>query len=74
MITSVILMAEAAPDQRRQVFAEVRRRVAAARAGFAAYPQEPARQRLYRRCLARIARIQDTWPARLWYLTRWLVS
>ena len=74
MITSVILMAEAAPDQRRQVFAEVRRRVAAARAGFAAYPQEPARQRLYGRCLARIAQIQNTWPARLWYLTRWLIS
>jgi cellulose synthase operon protein C len=74
MITSVILMAEAAPDQRRQVFAEVRRRVAAARSAFAAYPQEPARQRLYRRCLARIAQYRNTWSARLWYLTRWLVS
>jgi hypothetical protein len=74
MVTSVIQMAEAGPEEKRSVFAEVRRRVAAARAGFAAYPQEPARQRMYRRCLARIAQIQNTWPARLWYLTRALLN
>ena len=31
-------------------------------------------QRMYRRCIARIAQIQNTWSARLWYLTRALLG
>jgi cellulose synthase operon protein C len=74
MVTAVIEMAEAEPHEKQRVFAEVRERVADARAGFAAYHREPARQRMYRRCLGRIAQYQGTWPARLWQLARWLRS
>ncbi len=74
IVTSVLRMAEAAPAERSQVFADVRRQVAAARKNFAAYAQEPARQRFYHQALAEIARYRGTWAARLWYLVRRAVS
>jgi tetratricopeptide (TPR) repeat protein len=51
-------------------FAAVRRKLAAARRGFAPFASEPARKKLYYRTLALVARLRGTLLARLWYWAR----
>jgi tetratricopeptide (TPR) repeat protein len=51
----------------RQVFRQVRRSMAAAQHGYAAFVNEPARRRAYYRCAKQVATYRGRWLAWLWY-------
>jgi tetratricopeptide (TPR) repeat protein len=74
LVEALVEMAEAPPAEAGPVFRSVRRKVARARAGYKAWTHEPARRRLYRRVLAKIARQRGTFAARLWHWLRWIQS
>jgi hypothetical protein len=74
LVQAVIDMAEALPEEAGSIFREVRQRIDEARAAYRGWAREPARRRLYRRCVARIAKYRGTLSARFWHCFRWLLS
>ena len=74
LVASVIQMFDASQEERAQVFAEVRRRLADGEADAPELAFRAALKRSYRRCLAQIARSRGTIGAQLWALHKWLLS
>lgn len=74
VVEGVVEMATAPRAQLRLVFRKVRQRVDKSRAGYTGYVKEPARQRVYRRCLIELARYRGGLAAWLWACYRWLNS
>jgi hypothetical protein len=65
-VRSVVAMAEAQPDVAEAVFRAARKQLVAARRGYQAFAQEPARQRAYWTAVSRVAALRGTLLAKLW--------
>jgi len=73
-VQSVVEMADASPADAQQVFRDVRRRLSQARSAYQVYSYEPARRRIYRRCLAAVAGYRGGVVAKVWHWMRWFAS
>jgi hypothetical protein len=74
LLEGVVDVATATAKKKPKVFAKVKRKFDRARFSYKAYRQEPVRRRVYRRCLASVARHVGGLQARLWHWARWLRS
>jgi len=74
LVQSVVDMAEASQADAARIFRDVRRRLSQARSAYQTYSQEPARRRVYRRCLAAVAGYRGGVAAKMWHWMRWIAS
>ncbi len=74
LVEGVAEVAQASRAQLAGVFRQVRRRLDTARAHYTAYRFEPARMRVYRRCLFVLARRRGGLGAWIWWALMRLVS
>jgi len=74
MVQAVLEMEAAEQANRAAAFRQVGNRIDNARRKYAAFPNEPARRRLYRRCLWQVARRRGGLAALGWYIARWMGS
>jgi hypothetical protein len=70
MVTAVLTMAAAPEAKKSEVFADARRAVAQAAAGYRTFFRDRPRLRFYRKCVWMIARYRGGSPAKLWGLWR----
>jgi hypothetical protein len=70
----LVAMEQSPPEDRGSVFAEVRRRLAAAIKAYAAFDHEPGHRRALRQCARQITRRRGTLFAWLWYGWMWFRS
>ncbi len=70
----VVKIAEASPEESDQVFYRVNLLLKHARFIYGTYGSDPARRRVYRRCLAEVAKYRKGVAAGLWYRHNWIRS
>jgi len=70
----VIDISEAIPSESRHVFQKVNLLLKHSRFTYSAFGSEPARRRVYRRCLREIARYRKGTAAKFWFYRNWIQS
>ena len=68
---SIVELGEVSPDVRKRIFPQIQTRLDEAKAKYAAYALEPARQRIYRKTLLALAKLRGGPMTWIWYLIRW---
>jgi hypothetical protein len=64
-VNSVIAMGTATSESAAEIFADVRRQMVVALGNYQHFAQEPARKRVYCRCMMQVGRLRGTWWSRL---------
>src|SRR5690606_28305839 len=66
LLAAVVEMEVTPPERRAEIFAKVRRDLAAAAKEFEAYSPDFSMLKTYRRVVKRLAQLRGTWTAKLW--------
>jgi len=73
-VNSVIAVGTASPESADAVFADVRRQMTLALGNYQQFSSEPARKRVYRKCLLQIGQLRGTLMARVICGLYWIMS
>src|SRR5262245_37885576 len=73
-VNSVIAVGTASPESADAVFADVRRQMTLALGNYQQFSSEPARKRVYRKCLLQIGQLRGTLMARVICGLYWFMS
>ena len=71
---SLIEMASAGTTEKSKGFLTTRQNLRIAFVYYGSFKRNPARKRLYRRCIRLVAQHHGHWKAKMWYYWRWILS